>query len=194
MEIEEARSIGGLLLLKRTEAGLSQLDIANRLYLAESYIDALENDEFDKLNQSMVFVRGHVRGYAGLVGIDEADIISLLDSHGVNDKSREAAFQPEGTQPDKPQVKATDKRMRWSTYAIVLLFLLLMSFWWHSRINKKAIKTPVPTPTTVISKQGVKSPATNNSPSKPAGNTSVTAKAPDANKIVNQLHMDNGDK
>jgi cytoskeleton protein RodZ len=72
-------SPGARLAVARAEAGLSAAQAAERLHLDARTLDALENGRFEGLGAS-VFVRGHLRRYAELVGIPEAEILSSYDA------------------------------------------------------------------------------------------------------------------
>lgn len=172
------KSIGGTLLLARTEAGLSQDDVAKRLNLSKTFVQYIENDEFEKLEQSPVFIRGYVRTYARLVNLDEDAMIALLNTHGIFEKAK-----PRSTYVStRMQITARDKKMRLITYAIVLIILLLTFLWWHSRTSEHVAKKMLPP----IAAQKTQSPAT----TPPTSNNTPSDDA--VAKIKSQLKTDNG--
>jgi Uncharacterized protein conserved in bacteria len=59
----------------REARGLSQTDVATRLYLRVQVIDLLETDDYDRLPQ-FVFVQGYLRAYAKLLGLDPEPLLS----------------------------------------------------------------------------------------------------------------------
>ena len=65
---------GALLKEAREREGLSVEEVAKSLYLTKSKVRALESDEYDKL-QSHVFIKGYLRKYAPLVGLDAEKLI-----------------------------------------------------------------------------------------------------------------------
>jgi len=67
---QESKSIGKILREKRENLGLSQEEIAERLKLRIGFVDAIEKEEWDKLPHP-TFVKGFIRSYARLLGIEE---------------------------------------------------------------------------------------------------------------------------
>jgi len=66
---------GERLAAARREQQISVLEIAKELHLDEAKVRALERNEFDVLG-APVFAKGHLRKYAQLVGVDEADVFA----------------------------------------------------------------------------------------------------------------------
>ncbi len=186
---EELKSIGGTLLLARTEMGWSQEDIAKKLHLSKTFVQYLENDEFNRLAQSPVFIRGYVRSYARLVNIPEETIVRLLDMSNIKDTNLANKKLFLSTQK---QVSVRDKKMRWLTYAIIVLFLILIFIWWHTHVNNrhykkvsttKTVKQPlISTHNTVKSSPNTVKP--HKSPAKK--NTAMQ----NSNELTKKLHMD----
>lgn len=73
-----SRSPGSMLEARRGERGLSIADVAQRLKYGVRQIEALERDDYAALPGS-TFVRGMIRGYAKLLELDSAPILSELD-------------------------------------------------------------------------------------------------------------------
>ncbi len=71
-------SIGTLLVAARNHTALNQSEVASQTKLPLRTIQALENDEFEKLPE-YTYVRGYLRLYAQVVGIDEKDVIEAYD-------------------------------------------------------------------------------------------------------------------
>jgi cytoskeleton protein RodZ len=70
---------GAQLSAARVQAGLSVSQAAEQLHLDLATLDALENGRFEGMGAS-VFVRGHLRRYAQLVNIPEAQIMTAYDA------------------------------------------------------------------------------------------------------------------
>jgi len=66
---------GERLAVARREQQISVLEVAKELHLDEPKVRALENNDFDVLG-APVFAKGHLRKYAQLVGVDEADVFA----------------------------------------------------------------------------------------------------------------------
>lgn len=79
-EREESSAVtpGQLLTAGRQKAGLSIDEAADRLKLPESYILALESNEFETL-PGLVFARGYVRRYARALGLDGDELVDHFD-------------------------------------------------------------------------------------------------------------------
>ena len=59
----------------RRDSQITVIDIAKELHLDEYKVRALERNEFDVLG-APVFAKGHLRKYAQLVKVDEADVMA----------------------------------------------------------------------------------------------------------------------
>lgn len=64
----------------RENQGLTIKDIADRLHLSESVIEAIEKDDYDHL-PAPAFVRGYLRKYAALVNLDTDSVIEKYNQH-----------------------------------------------------------------------------------------------------------------
>jgi len=72
-------SLGKCLQQARISAGYSVQQIAGEMHLAPAIIDLIERDRFKELG-APVFVKGHLRRYARIVGLDEGVLRGLYDS------------------------------------------------------------------------------------------------------------------
>ncbi len=107
----------------RREQQISVLDIAKELHLDEPKVRALERNEFEVLG-APVFAKGHLKKYAGLVGIDPDDV--LEDYYKMT------------RQDSLPPVVVARRRMRqeispgpWIAVIIVIL-VAAASYWWFA--------------------------------------------------------------
>ncbi|MCP5161732.1 MAG: DUF4115 domain-containing protein [Hahellaceae bacterium] len=71
-------SPGKMLRKAREEKNLSTADAANELHLRPSIVSAIEQGQYD-LVPGLIFLKGYVRSYARLVGLNEAKVIAVLD-------------------------------------------------------------------------------------------------------------------
>ena len=71
----DAPQCGERLAEARREQLFSVLEVAKELHLDEPKVRALERNDFDVLG-APVFAKGHLRKYAQLVGVDEADVFA----------------------------------------------------------------------------------------------------------------------
>ena len=72
-------SAGIVLSNARVKRGLSLQDVADRLKLSRKQLEAIENDEYEKL-PGTPFARGFVRNYAKLLDLDSAPLMAWLDT------------------------------------------------------------------------------------------------------------------
>ncbi len=113
----------------REERNLSALDIANELYLDVSLIDALENEETDKLPESS-FIKGYLRNYARTLDVPCDDII----------KAFEVVCSAADDSPciqRISKVKETtsqDRGPRYATWGLVAGGFILLGAWWWAEI------------------------------------------------------------
>ena len=78
MEAAES-GFGNAFVSAREQMGLSQREVAEELKLAWKTIESLESEDFESL-PPYVFVRGYVKSYSKLVGIDADEMASKLVS------------------------------------------------------------------------------------------------------------------
>jgi cytoskeleton protein RodZ len=72
-------TVGERLRAERERQGLSVHDVAQRLKYAPRQIEAIEADDFKAL-PGLTFVRGFVRGYARVLGIEGDGLVRLLET------------------------------------------------------------------------------------------------------------------
>lgn len=69
------QSPGAALRKARESAGLTIEQVAEKLFLLESVVSSLEKDCYDRI-RGETFVRGYMRNYARLLGLDDKEILS----------------------------------------------------------------------------------------------------------------------
>ena len=109
----------------REQKNLSVQDIASRLNLEARIIDAIENNDFEMLSAA-TYVRGYLRSYAKILGVDPETIISSYN--------RGAPEPPEIIPEVKhtTQTSSSDKPVKAFTYLITLVLVMLLVAWWQS--------------------------------------------------------------
>jgi len=80
---------GTVLAAHRREAGLTVAEVSDKLKLSKRQVEALEADDYRALPGN-TFVRGFVRNYARLLGLDAQPLIQFLDSHLPKETSQAA--------------------------------------------------------------------------------------------------------
>ncbi|MEM7401266.1 MAG: RodZ domain-containing protein [Pseudomonadota bacterium] len=117
---EESVSIGALLVNARNSASLSQIDISEQLNLPQNTIKALEKDDFDALPEA-TYIRGYLRNYARVVGINADHLIATFDQQHVQ--------EPIVSTPVKSK-QSYDPAILWSTAAVLSILVGLIITWW----------------------------------------------------------------
>src|SRR3954463_11257712 len=74
---EATPPLGALLAEGREHHCLSRNDVAQRLHMSPSQVEALENGDYARLPKGTV-LRGFVRNYAKLIGLDPEEVLPLL--------------------------------------------------------------------------------------------------------------------
>ncbi len=124
MSEEESGSIGKQLRAARERMGLGVAQAAEQLHVDEKVIDALETGEFKQLGPP-VYVRGHLRHYADLVGEPSAT-------------GRYEALSAEPpdltTGPHRPGT-ARPPRRRWPLIVLAVVLALAVAIWWASGVK-----------------------------------------------------------
>lgn len=119
----DARSgIGARLRAGREKMGLTQLQAAEKLHVDSKVVESLEAEHFDALG-APVFVRGHLKHYAELIG---ENITELLDLYG-------AATQPvlpDLTKLPKAAPESHPSRLAVPALVVLIAFVLLGVVWW----------------------------------------------------------------
>lgn len=101
---------------------ISVLEVAKELHLDEPKVRALERNEFDVLG-APVFAKGHLRKYAQLVGVDEADVFA-----DYYEMTRSVDILPPLV-PGRHRVRQELAPGPWIA-AIVVILIAIASYWW----------------------------------------------------------------
>ena len=117
----------------RREQQIAVIEIAKELHLDEYKVRALECNDFEVIG-APVFAKGHLRKYAQLVKVDEADV--MADYHQLN---RSAAAPPVISIRPKPrQVMSPGP---WVA-VIVVIVVAATAYWWFAT-RETASEPPV---------------------------------------------------
>lgn len=140
---EPTGPIGGeRLAAARREQQVSVLEIAKELHLDEPKVRALERNEFEAIG-APVFAKGHLRKYAQLVGIDEADV--MADYYQLN---RTAGMPPLVSSRRRPRREMSPGP--WIAVVVVLV-VVATAYWWFTSprpvVIEPAVDLPVPAET-----------------------------------------------
>lgn len=86
-EAQGVQGVGQALQEAREAQGLSLEDVAKAMKLSNSTIRRLESEDWEGM-QAPVYVRGYIRSYAHLVGLDEHSLLSLYNVVDVRTEPR----------------------------------------------------------------------------------------------------------
>ena len=64
----------------RIQQGMSLEDVASRMHLSISILEAIEENDFDEIT-APIFVKGYLRAYARIVSLDEDEMINLYSDY-----------------------------------------------------------------------------------------------------------------
>jgi cytoskeleton protein RodZ len=165
------RTPGPVLAAERERQGLSRADMASRLRISTTQVEAMENDDYARLPRG-TFLRGFVRNYAKALGLDATELVAELDraqpratAPGIVVPTQNIRFDPLGQRFTGPYVKAAMV----AATVVVLAFAAL--YWWFfmrpgtaaattAVVKKPAIEASLPVatlqpePVRVISQPG----------------------------------------
>ncbi|MCV6588399.1 MAG: DUF4115 domain-containing protein [Marinobacterium sp.] len=128
---EVQRFPGERLQAARLAKGATVEEISGKLHLPGSYIHALENGELDKL-PSIVFARGYIRSYAGLIDIDAEEFIGYLDQlYGQPQKTRGVR----SVNKVRQQVRVGHPVVRTFSWLIGIVVVVAAPLWWWNTQN-----------------------------------------------------------
>ncbi len=118
---------GKILCDARKQLGFSPEEVAEILNLSTSQINALENDDFASLPGS-TYVRGYLRSYAQVLELSSDDILAdYARVNGTQHTTRLSTLSPE------PEVTLKDRPVRFATFLVVGLLVVLAVVWWQGR-------------------------------------------------------------
>lgn len=121
-EAEDSGPVGGERLAEARRAmQIPVIEIAKELHLDEYKVRALEKNEFEVLG-APVFAKGHLRKYAQLVDVDEADV--MADYYQLN---RSDSSPP--VVKFRPVPKAEASPAPWIA-GVVAVLLAAAAYWW----------------------------------------------------------------
>ena len=117
-------SPGARLRVAREASGLSIEDVGARLRLNAALVLAMEEDRLALLG-APVFARGHLRSYAALIGVPEAEVLAACEAGEVPEPSFLPAMNL------RPRIR-DHSRWSWPLAALLLAIAVVALFWWWS--------------------------------------------------------------
>ena len=128
--------IGKLLRDAREAKGIAIEDMAEKLHLLTDVVRGIEQCDFEEM-PSRVFVRGYVRNYARLVGLNAQEMLDKFDQAHPEDLSHLRIDKSPHLPTDSPVASRFAGVMTWVTVlAIVILFVV----WWYGYLTREEAK------------------------------------------------------
>lgn len=122
---------GAALQEERRRQSLSLTDVARQLKLAPRQVEALERDDFAAL-PGPVFVRGFLRNYARLLGLDPEPMVRAVDRlmapHTIESEAKASASLERGAAVPIVESAAGESRSRWPVYLIGAAVILVTGY------------------------------------------------------------------
>ena len=109
---------GGVLTAARHALDLSVTDVARHLKLSPAQVEALEQGAYDRL-PGRVFVRGFLRNYAKLLGIDPQPLLRSIEAEMPHPAVAEERA------PSAQVVMPREQAARWPLYTVLLAALIV---------------------------------------------------------------------
>ncbi|PSJ40200.1 cytoskeleton protein RodZ [Zobellella endophytica] len=118
---------GAMLRQAREARGWTQAEVARRLNLRLAVIESIDHDEY-KAGVAVTFLRGYVKAYAKVVGVDEQTALSAFDGmSGIEQMSTAAPMQ---SFSKKTRQQASDKWLKRISWLVLLGLLGSLFYWW----------------------------------------------------------------
>ncbi|GAA3959682.1 RodZ domain-containing protein [Allohahella marinimesophila] len=113
--------VGQKLAAAREREGLSVRETAERLHVVTRYVTAIESGEYTVL-PGVVFLKGYVRAYARIVGLDEDALSQALEAElQIRDDVHDHATKP---LPHEPRPKSNSMAILAGLFALALVALV----------------------------------------------------------------------
>ncbi len=125
--------IGTRLRAGREKKGLTILQAAEKLHVDAKILESLETEDFGALG-APVYVKGHLRHYAEMVGEPAADLVALY-TNGMQ------TVQPDLTRIPKAEAPSDPSRLTIPAAVVVGGFALAGAVWWVLTMSKGTVGT-----------------------------------------------------
>ncbi|SHO58094.1 cytoskeleton protein RodZ [Vibrio quintilis] len=123
---ETPQKPGTLLRQKRESLGLTQKQVADKLRLRVTVIESLEDNNFN-IDKVSTFVRGYIRSYARIVGLDEQSVVKAYDQY-CGSEQQELSMTSFSRKTARQQ---HNSRINLITFGIIVIVIGISSLWWY---------------------------------------------------------------
>jgi cytoskeleton protein RodZ len=153
---EPGESLGARLKAERERKGFSTQKAADQLHLDAWVIEALESGDYARIGPS-VYGKGHLKRYAGLLGLPADEIIGAYETRPV--------APVEAAQAPALRMRAAETQERappWATVAGVAVISVLVAaaavLWWRPWLSRRAAVAAGPAPRALVPAEGIGAP------------------------------------
>ena len=164
---EPVRGIGARLRSAREKKGLTVLQAAEKLHVDARLLEALETGQFSVLGAA-VYVRGHLRRYADLIGESPAELQQLYDE-------TTHTAQPDLTRIPRGEPGVDTARLMVPALLILVGFALAGILWWLLSMERTKSSAALASPPEVTAAATAPAPA---AAGNPASGSAAPADAP----------------
>ena len=136
--VVEIQTPGGLLASERLRQGLSVGDVAAKLRMSIVQVDALERGDYGKLPTG-TFLRGFVRSYAKLLGIEPALVVASLEKTLGPGAKPPLVVSSQNIRYTAPREHFTTPKVRGALLVMFLLTLSIFGWYWWDYIRPASL-------------------------------------------------------
>lgn len=140
---------GARLMQARLDLHLAREDVSAKLHMSSHQIQALEENDYSVL-PGATYVRGYLRNYAMLLGLDPAPILAAHAQMS----AKPAHAESEHVVPSR-EITSHHHQIRFTTYLVVFIVIGLAVAWWQGR----DVRPPNPLLTSTEQVDGSATPA-----------------------------------
>jgi cytoskeleton protein RodZ len=169
--VEAPRTLGAAFAAERERQGLAPAEVAQRLHMSPTQVEALEREDYEHLPKG-TFLRGFVRNYAKVLGVEADPLLALLEGATPRQPAprivvptQNIRFDPLGERLGGPYVKA-------GTLALVAVALGFAAMYWAMYVRPgppvQATKVEPQPPKAEEPAPAAPPPATQAQPAEPA--------------------------
>jgi cytoskeleton protein RodZ len=138
-QVDFSSTVGQCLSAARKARGLSVSDVAQAIKFSPLQIEAIENDDFEKLPGTTI-VRGFVRSYGRLLHLDQAMLVKLLDKQApVNVATMTLPDDVGAAMPQQGGRIGINRKLAWIVAVVMLVGVVLLVV---ERFGSDSVTTP----------------------------------------------------
>jgi cytoskeleton protein RodZ len=118
----------------RRQLGYSPEYIAGKLHLRVKVIELLESDDYLNMPEP-VFIKGYLRAYAKLVGVQPQPLLDIFNASYVPiDRKHEKALWQSRRESNR-----AEHAIRWLTGVFALIVLSAVAIWWYTNKDNESL-------------------------------------------------------